>query len=76
MARQELKDLAVNIYRNRGDALQAERVIAQARNIGKPLVVPGTSSHRIQEVVLKVNAMCVIDRPFRLIESPMRIKGS
>ncbi len=75
MKRVELKDLADNIYRNQGDALQAERVIAQAREIGKPIVSPGTSSHRIREVVLKVNVICVIDRPFRLIDSVMKVRG-
>ncbi len=75
MKRVDLKDLANNIYRNQGDALQAERVIAQAREIGKPIVSPGTSSHRIKEVMLKVNVMCLIDRAFRLSDSVMKVKG-
>lgn len=74
MGRRELKDLATNVHRGQGDAIEGEQVIAQARAIGKPLVVPGTSSHRIQEVVLKRNVLCVIDRPFRLVERPLKLK--
>jgi hypothetical protein len=74
MSRRELADLALRTFRDEGDALAGEQVIAQARQIGKPLVVPGTSTHRIQQVVLKSNVLCVIDRPFRLIERPIRLK--
>lgn len=74
MGKRELKDLAVNIYRDQGDAIAGQRVIAQARTIEKPILVPGTSRHRKQEVVLKVNVLCVIDRPFRLVEHPMKLK--
>lgn len=74
MGRQELRTLAVNVHRGRGDALAGEQIIAQARQIGKAIVVPGTSTHRIQEVVLRSNVLCVIDRPFRLVEGPMKLK--
>jgi hypothetical protein len=74
MSRQELKSLVVNMYRNHGDALVGERIIAQAREVGKPYVVPGTSTHKIQELVMRRNALCVIDRPFQLTGGPMRIK--
>ncbi len=74
MGRRELKDLAIATYREPGNAIEGERIIGQARAISRTVVVPGTSSHRIQEVVLKSNALCVIDRPFRLVEQAMRIK--
>lgn len=75
MARRELRDLAVSIHRGQGDAIAGEQVIAQARRIGKPLAVPGTSTHQLQEIVLNVNVLCVIDRPFRLVERPMRLRN-
>ena len=74
MGRRELKDLAVNTYRSQGDAIAGEQIIAQARRIGKPLLVAGTSAHRMQEVVLRVNALCVVDRSFRLAEHPLKLK--
>jgi hypothetical protein len=74
MARRELRDLAANLYRGAADAIEGERIIAQARDIGKPIVVPGTSTHRIQQCVLTVNALCIIDRPFRLREPPLTLR--
>jgi len=64
------------IHHEIGHALAGEQIIAQARRIGRPTVLPGTSTHRIQEIVLRVNALCLIDRPFRLKEpeSPMRLR--
>jgi hypothetical protein len=70
----KLKNLASSISRSVGDAVAGERVIAQARIIGKPIVLPGTSKHRIQQVTLKNNVLCVIDREFRKRQTKMRLK--
>jgi hypothetical protein len=74
MSRKDLKGLVVNIYRNHGDALARERIIAQARDVGKAYVVPGASTPKMQELILKRNALCVIDRPFQLVGGAMQIK--
>jgi hypothetical protein len=74
MSRKELKGLVGNTYRNHGDALVGERVVAQARDVTKPYPVPGTSTHKIQELILKRNVLCVIDRPFQLVGGAMQIK--
>jgi hypothetical protein len=74
MSRKDLKSLVVNTYRNHGDALVGEQIVAQARDIGKTRVVAGTSTHNMQELVLRRNVLCVIDRPFQLAGGPMRIK--
>ena len=73
MGRKDLKSLASKTYRQQGDALAGEQIIAQARNVGRVLVVPGTSTHKMQEVVLKVNVLCVIDRPFCLRDGGMTL---
>lgn len=75
MPRRELNRLAANVHRNHGDALAGERIIAEARNIGKVLVVAGTSTHKMQEVTLRKNVLCVIDRPFNLVEPPLKLRG-
>jgi hypothetical protein len=72
--RKKLKELVKKINRDHGDALVADKVIAQARNIGRVIVVPGTAAHRIQEISLRENVLCVIDKPFRLTEGAMRLK--
>lgn len=53
MGRRELKELALNVNRNYRDAIAGEQIIAQARQIGRVQVVPGTSTHKMQEVVLR-----------------------
>ena len=74
MARRELRALVGSTYRKRGDAIAGERVIAQARETRKLRVVPGTSKHQLQEVVLKRNVLCVIDKSFRLKDGVMRLR--
>ena len=74
MKRGKLKKLVRKSYREHGDALEADKVIAQARNIGRIIVTPGSSTHRIQEVSLRENVLCVIDKPFHLTEGAMRLK--
>ncbi len=71
----KLKGLAKKFHRDHGDALAGEQIIAQARRIGKTLVIPGSSAHRIQQAILRGNVLCVIDKPFYLKESAMCLKG-
>jgi hypothetical protein len=73
MDRTELERLAKNVYRDGGCALVGERIIAQAREISKTRVVRATTSHRMQESVLRRNVMCVIDRPFQLAQEPFQL---
>ncbi|MEE9131666.1 MAG: hypothetical protein V3T84_16750 [Phycisphaerales bacterium] len=75
MKREDLEQLAERIHREEGDAIAGERVIGQARRINKIHVVPGTSRHRGMETVLKSNALCVIDKSFRLAGEPFHLKS-
>ncbi len=74
MSRKVLESLATNTYRSAGDALKGEKVIAQSRDVYGPHVVPGTSTHQMQETILKRNVLCVIDRAFRVTGPAMRPK--
>ena len=73
-SRRDLRELCQRVFDHAGDAIEGERIIAQARDVGKPLVIPGTSSHRMREIVLKVNALCVVDRAFRFREGGFTLK--
>lgn len=78
MRRKELEQLAQLIHREEGDAIEGERVVAQARKIGAIRTVPGTSTHKMQEITLRKNVLCVLDRPHRLVRGatpPFRLKG-
>lgn len=74
--RHDLNSRCAAIHRERGHALAGEMVIAQARQIGRPIVLPGTSTHKIQEVVLRSNVLCLLDRPFKIVEGdrPLRLR--
>lgn len=74
MTRDDLRRLCLHVYDQPGCALEGERIVAQAREVGKAILVSGTSSHRMREVVLRVNALCVLDRAFRTREQGLRIK--
>lgn len=74
MSRKELKDIVVARHTEAGHAVAGELIIAQARDIGKIRVVPGTHTHKIQETILRSNVLCVIDRPFKLKDGGMKLK--
>jgi hypothetical protein len=76
MARRELKDLAKRVFRQEGDAIEGDVIIAQARKTGKTYVVPGTSNHKIQETILRSNVICVIDKPFMLRGEPFQLSSN
>ncbi len=68
----------INVHYNVGDALSAERIAAKARRISKPRVSAkaGTSSHKIQEIVLEGTAFAVIDKPIRAVRDVKRKQAS
>ena len=52
---------------NVGDALRAERISVQARDIDRPRVVQGSGRDKIQKTTLRGSAYCVIDIPMKWI---------
>jgi hypothetical protein len=48
-----------------GDALKADRIAVQAREVDRILVVEGSGKHRIQSTTLRGSAFCVIELPLR-----------
>ena len=62
-----LKQRAGNIYSKPGDAIQGEKITAQARRIHRMTVSAGTSTHQIQNVKLEGSVFCIIDRPLNYI---------
>jgi diphthamide synthase subunit DPH2 len=70
--RLDLKRQARKILRGEGDAIEGEKIIAQARNIGKPYVVAGTATHQIQQIALRSNVICIVDKAFHLKGAALR----
>jgi len=56
-----------NVYDKCGDALSAERIAVEARDIGRIRIVRGSARHRIQSAKLKGSAFCVIELPLKAV---------
>ena len=67
MKQKDLKHSAGNIYSRPGDAIQGEKVTAQARKIHRTAVSAGTSTHQINNVKLEGSVFCIIDKPLNYL---------
>lgn len=55
------------VYYERGDALRADRIAVQARDIDRIRVVEGSGRHRIQSTILRDSAFCIIELPLKSV---------
>ena len=69
MRQKELKRTAGNVYSKLGDAIQGEKVTAQARKVYRSSVTAGTSTHQIHQLRLEGSVFCIIDRPLNYIRT-------
>lgn len=74
MNRDSLRKVAKNIHYSSGTAIYGERIIAQARKVGKIILLSGSSKHRIQQTTLKKDAFCMIDKEFIVKDRQLRLK--
>ena len=56
------------VYRQIGDALVADKVVAKARHVGKLSVVQGSGTDKVRQLALRVSVYCVIARPLRALQ--------
>ncbi len=54
-------------YRSAGDALRADKIVAEAQSIDRIIVTKRTSRHRGQFITLRGNAYCVIEIPLKVV---------
>jgi len=57
----------MKVHYELGDALKADRIAVQARDIDKPHYGRGTHSHKIQFTKLRGSAYCVIELPLKAV---------
>jgi len=57
----------MSTYYGPGDALKADRIAVQARNIDTPYIVKGSGKHRTQSTKLRDSAFCVIELPLKSV---------
>jgi len=53
---------------NQGEALKAERIAVEARDIDPARVTKGSHSHKIQSTKLRGSAYCVIELPLIAVQ--------
>lgn len=46
----------------KGDKIKGEKIICNARKVSGPDILPKTNHHKTQQVVLKNNAECVVEK--------------
>jgi hypothetical protein len=54
-------------YRNKGDAIRADRIAIEARNINTVTIHKRTHKHRGQFAIARDNAYCVIEIPLKSV---------
>ena len=52
-----------------GEALKAERIAVEARDIAPIMVKRGSHPHKIQSTKLRGSAYCVIEQPLRAVQN-------
>ena len=62
----------MTVHKERGDALEAERIAARAKKFGKIYVEQGSGAHRIQATTLTGYVYCVIEKPLRGVKEKTR----
>jgi len=55
-----------------GDALSAEKIVAETDKVRYRAVTKGSSTHNIQPCSLRGNAFCIITRPLRPVRESLR----
>ncbi len=58
----------MTIYFEEGDAVKGDLLVAEARKISKPKVVPKSGRHKAIQVVLQENAFCVVRKKLRFVK--------
>jgi len=64
------------IYKECGDALEAERIAAQAKKVVRKPITRGSGAHNIQPLALTSYAFCVIEKPLRGVTAGKQKKSS
>lgn len=55
------------IYTNKGDTIKGDRIIGDARRISDIQIIVRSGRHKAQRIILRDNAMCMIDKKFKYI---------
>lgn len=69
MKQKDLKRSAINVLTEQGCAIRGEKVTAQFREMHRPIILAGTSTHQIQQTKLEGSVFCIIDKPLNYLRT-------
>jgi len=53
---------------DKGDMIKGDRIIGEARKISDVKIIVKSGKHKAQRVILKDNAMCMVDKKLKFIK--------
>jgi hypothetical protein len=56
-----------NTHTNEGDTIKGDRIIGEAHKLSDIKVIVKTGRHKAQRIILRDNAMCIIDKKLKII---------
>ena len=56
------------IYTDEGTVIKGDRIVGEARKISDIQVIVKSGRHKAQRVILRDNAMCLIDKKVKFIK--------
>ncbi|MDI6723099.1 MAG: hypothetical protein QMD61_00480 [Methanobacterium sp.] len=57
-----------NVYKDIGTIIKRDRIIGEARRISDIKVIVKSGKHKAQRVILRDNAMCLVDKKLKFIK--------
>lgn len=51
-----------------GDSIKGDRLVAEARKLGKIKVIAKSGRHQAQQIVLWENAFCMVEKKLRFVQ--------
>jgi hypothetical protein len=55
-----------NVYRNRGDQLDADKIVCETRKVNSLRLIRMTGGHRGTQIVMSKRTRCIIEEPFTI----------
>jgi len=56
------------IYTDEGTVIKGDRIVGEARKISDIQVIVKSGRHKAQRVILRDNAMCMIDKKYKFVK--------
>ena len=65
----------IEVYTNEGTIIKGDRITCEARKISDIQVIAKSGRHKAQRIILRDNAMCLIDKKLKFIKQNLNVLG-